>query len=206
MKNKLCKRLLVGAMACSLLLSGVSGLNSVYAEEATSEQESGYDVDKPVIESISIDKQGQTISKDTPVKISVKAYDLGSGIKNVQIGVASEASNTSYQVSASYNDVTGCYEYTILNAATDSHAFNGKTYLQSVCVTDTNGNSVYGTIGSGIYASDKDDALYWFNYQTDDMIKPTIDSIEVTPSGDTVTVGDKVEILIKASDNVAIFL
>ena len=204
MKNKLCKRLLVGAMACSLLLSGVGGLNSVYAEETTSEQESGYDVDKPVIESISIDKQGQTISKDTPVKISVKAYDLGSGIKNVKIGVASEASNTSYQVSASYNDATGCYEYTILNAQINSCAFNGKTYLQSVCVTDANGNSVYGTVGSGIYASDKDDALYWFNYQTDDMVKPTIDSIEVTPAGGTVTVGDKVEILVKASDDVAI--
>lgn len=204
MKNKLCKRLLVGAMACSLLLSGVGGLNSVYAEETTSEQESGYDVDKPVIESISIDKQGQTISKDTPVKISVKAYDLGSGIKNVKIGVASEASNTSYQVSASYNDATGCYEYTILNAQINSCAFNGKTYLQSVCVTDANGNSVYGTVRSGIYASDKDDALYWFNYQTDDMVKPTIDSIEVTPAGGTVTVGDKVEILVKASDDVAI--
>lgn len=204
MKNKLCKRLLVGAMACSLLLSGVGGLNSVYAEETTSEQESGYDVDKPVIESISIDKQGQTISKDTSVKFSVKAYDLGSGIKNVKIGVASEASNTSYQVSASYNDATGCYEYTILNAQINSCAFNGKTYLQSVCVTDANGNSVYGTVGSGIYASDKDDALYWFNYQTDDMVKPTIDSIEVTPAGGTVTVGDKVEILVKASDDVAI--
>lgn len=204
MKNKLCKRLLVGAMACSLLLSGVGGLNSVYAEETTSEQERGYDVDKPVIESISIDKQGQTISKDTPVKISVKTYDLGSGIKNVKIGVASEASNTSYQVSASYNDATGCYEYTILNAQINSCAFNGKTYLQSVCVTDANGNSVYGTVGSGIYASDKDDALYWFNYQTDDMVKPTIDSIEVTPAGGTVTVGDKVEILVKASDDVAI--
>lgn len=204
MKNKLCKRLLVGAMACSLLLSGVGGLNSVYAEEATSEQESGYDVDKPVIESISIDKQGQTISKDTPVKISVKAYDLGSGIRSVEICVASEASNTSYQVSASYNDVTGCYEYTILNAEINSSAFNGKTYLTSVTVRDNNGNSAYGTVGSGIYTSDKDDALYWFNYQTDDMIKPTIDSIEVTPAGGTVTVGDKVEILVKASDNVAI--
>lgn len=204
MKNKLCKRLLVGAMACSLLLSGVGGLNSVYAEETTSEQESGYDVDKPVIESISIDKQGQTISKDTPVKISVKAYDLGSGIRSVEICVASEASNTSYQVSASYNDVTGCYEYTILNAEINSSAFNGKTYLTSVTVRDNNGNSAYGTVGSGIYTSDKDDALYWFNYQTDDMIKPTIDSIEVTPAGGTVTVGDKVEILVKASDNVAI--
>ena len=204
MKNKLCKRLLVGAMACSLLLSGVGGLNSVYAEETTSEQESGYDVDKPVIESISIDKQGQTISKDTPVKISVKAYDLGSGIRSVEICVASEASNTSYQVSASYNDVTGCYEYTILNAEINSSAFNGKTYLTSVTVRDNNGNSAYGTVGSGIYASDKDDALYWFNYQTDDMVKPTIDSIEVTPAGGTVTVGDKVEILVKASDDVAI--
>lgn len=204
MKNKLCKRLLVGAMACSLLLSGVGGMNSVYAEETTSEQESGYDVDKPVIESISIDKQGQTISKDTPVKISVKAYDLGSGIRSVEICVASEASNTSYQVSASYNDVTGCYEYTILNAEINSCAFNGKTYLQSVCVTDANGNSVYGTVGSVTNALDKDDALYWFNYQTDDMVKPTIDSIEVTPAGGTVTVGDKVEILVKASDDVAI--
>ena len=204
MKNKLCKRLLVGAMACSLLLSGVGGMNSVYAEETTSEQESGYDVDKPVIESISIDKQGQTISKDTPVKISVKAYDLGSGIRSVEICVASEASNTSYQVSASYNDVTGCYEYTILNAEINSCAFNGKTFLQSVCVTDANGNSVYGTVGSVTNALDKDDALYWFNYQTDDMVKPTIDSIEVTPAGGTVTVGDKVEILVKASDNVAI--
>ena len=204
MKNKLCKRLLVGAMACSLLLSGVGGMNSVYAEETTSEQDSGYDVDKPVIESISIDKQGQTISKDTPVKISVKAYDLGSGIRSVEICVASEASNTSYQVSASYNDVTGCYEYTILNAEINSSAFNGKTYLTSVTVRDNNGNSAYGTVGSGIHASDKDDALYWFNYQTDDMVKPTIDSIEVTPAGGTVTVGDKVEILVKASDNVAI--
>lgn len=204
MKNKLCKRLLVSAMACSLLLSGVGGMNSVYAEESTSEQESGYDVDKPVIESITIDKQGQTISKDTPVKISVKAYDLGSGIRNVKIGVASEASNTSYQVSASYNDVTGCYEYTILNAQINSCAFNGKTYLQSVCVTDANGNSAYGTVGSVTNALDKDDALYWFNYQTDDLIKPTIDSIEVTPAGGTVTVGDKVGVLVKASDNIAI--
>ena len=36
------------------------------------------------------------------------------------------------------------------------------------------------------------------------MVKPTIDSIEVTPAGGTVTVGDKVEILVKASDDVAI--
>ena len=203
MKNKLCKRLLVSAMACSLLLSGVGGMNSVYAEETTSEQDSGYDVDKPVIESISIDKQGQTISKDTPVKISVKAYDLGSGIKKVQIAIGSDANETTLRVEGTYNNDTGCYEYTIPSANVSGYTFNGKTYIANVMVQDMYDHTTYGVVASqnGLIG---ENALYWFNYATEDLVKPTIDAIEITPSNGRVAVGNTVGIFIKVSDNVAI--
>ena len=208
MKNKLCKRLLVGAMACSLLLSGVGGMNSVYAEESTSEQDSGYDVDKPVIESISIDKQGQTISKDTPVKISVKAYDLGSGIKSVEISLDSESSQVGRIYNSetapqyfSYDEVNHTYTLTITSQNDLGNGYNGKISVRSVKASDKNGNFVYAEVTD---INNPYTPLYWYQYAVEDAERPVIDSITVTQAGQTLNVGDQLEVVVKAHDNVAL--
>lgn len=55
-----------------------------------------FDTTAPVIESISIDKQGQTIGEDDTFKVFVKAYDQDSDIQKVKISFTSEGTSHYY--------------------------------------------------------------------------------------------------------------
>ena len=96
MKRQFIKKLAtvtVSAAMLAALFSGGknAGIWTAQAQEtnvaAASEQ---FDTTAPVVESISIDKQGQNVGDDDTFKITIKAYDSESGIQDVRMILKSE--------------------------------------------------------------------------------------------------------------------
>lgn len=91
MKRQFIKKLATvtvsAAMLAALFSGGINaGIRTAQAQEANvaaaSEQ---FDTTAPVVESISIDKQGQNVGDDDTFKIAIKAYDSDSGIQDVSM-------------------------------------------------------------------------------------------------------------------------
>ena len=91
MKRQFIKKLATvtvsAAMLAALFSGGINaGICTALAQEtnvaAASEQ---FDTTAPVVESISIDKQGQNVGEDDTFKITIKAYDSESGIQDVKM-------------------------------------------------------------------------------------------------------------------------
>lgn len=91
MKRQFIKKLATvtvsAAMLAALFSGGINaGIWTAQAQEtnvaAASEQ---FDTTAPVVESISIDKQGQNVGDDDTFKITIKAYDSESGIQDVRM-------------------------------------------------------------------------------------------------------------------------
>lgn len=173
-------------------------------------ENAGYDLDAPVIESISIDKQGQTVTDGDTVKISVKAYDAGVGIDRISCslcyvsGSDENSSMSDEYLRFSYNEATGLWEASF---AVKGGAVQRKMYIYTLNVEDKNGNRVSGIVSDDETfktSADKDDALYWFNVAAVEGIDqelPVIQSFEL--SGRQVSLSEELMLTVYASDNSA---
>ena len=164
--KKLLGVLLVSAMAATGI-TAVPGTN-VYAAETQEATE------KPVVESVKIDKQGQTLyfdefdgSAERGFKISVKVSNCTD--RFIWVGVNSK--NCSYNfMGAEHNDSTGTYDLTVSNIGMyDGDYFGsdtGKYWISKIAFGDTPDEAAEVELskGSNKYeAKNADEALYWVN-------------------------------------------
>ncbi len=86
------KKILAVMLAVLLVLTGaVPGMTA-----RAGDSDESYDVTKPVINSIEVDRQGETLSEGDTVTISVDAYDAEMEIKSVKVGLKKENSVSTY--------------------------------------------------------------------------------------------------------------
>ena len=163
--KKLLGVLLVSAMAATGI-TAVPGTN-VYAAETQEAAE------KPVVESVKIDKQGQTLyfdefdgSDERGFKISVKVSNCTD--RHIWVGVNSK--NYSDLTGAEYNASTGTYDLTVSNIGMfDGNYFGsdtGKYWISKIAFGDTPDETAEVELskGSNKYeAKNADEALYWVN-------------------------------------------
>ena len=164
--KKLLGVLLVSAMAATGI-TAVPGTN-VYAAETQETAE------KQVVESVKIDKQGQTLyfdefdgSDERGFKISVKVSNCTD--RFIWVGVNSK--NCSYNfMGAEHNDSTGTYDLTVSNIGVyDGDYFGsdtGKYWISKIAFGDTPDEAAEVELskGSNKYeAKNADEALYWVN-------------------------------------------
>ena len=163
--KKLLGVLLVSAMAATGI-TAVPGTN-VYAAETQEAAE------KPVVESVKIDKQGQTLyfdefdgSAERGFKISVKVSNCTDS--SIWVGVNSK--NYSKLIGAEYNASTGTYDLTVSNIGMfDGKYFGsdtGKYWISKIAFGDTSDEAAEVELskGSNKYeAKNADEALYWVN-------------------------------------------
>lgn len=160
-------------------------------------QSENFDVTKPVVEEISIDKQGQTIQSTDSITISVKAYDADSGIDKITFVIGSELNNTSYQYSmieSDYDAASGIYKRTI-----DLDDYRGKTWIKSLSAYDKAGNVLNVNVSTSEYSEscEKDKALYYCIVNAEQQnTELAIQSVECEQNGKTLKPGDTVNVTV----------
>ena len=160
-------------------------------------QSENFDVTKPVVEEISIDKQGQTIQSTDSITISVKAYDADSGIDKITFVIGSELNNTSYQYSmieSDYDAASGIYKRTI-----DLDDYRGKTWIKSLSAYDKAGNVLNVNVSTSEYSEscEKDKALYYCIVNAEQQNSElAIQSVECEQNGRTLKPGDTVNVTV----------
>lgn len=199
------------AMLAALFSGGINaGIWTAQAQEtnvaAASEQ---FDTTAPVVESISIDKQGQNVGDDDTFKIAIKAYDSDSGIQDVRMVLESEGNNTTYYYSYAdgslqYNEAAKSYEYAV--KVSDAELTDGKVFIDTLTVTDKAGNSSSPVLSStpDVLNVTASSALYWVNITRSDNEKPVVTSVKLKENGQTVKPGDTLHVTIGATDNSAL--
>ena len=215
MKRQFIKKLATvtvsAAMLAALFSGGINaGIWTAQAQEtnvaAASEQ---FDTTAPVVESISIDKQGQNVGEDDTFKIAIKAYDSDSGIQDVRMVLESEGNNTTYYYSYAdgslqYNEAAKSYEYAV--KVSDAELTDGKVFIDTLTVTDKAGNSSSPVLSStpDVLNVTASSALYWVNITRSDNEKPVVTSVKLKENGQTVKPGDTLHVTIGATDNSAL--
>ena len=215
MKRQFIKKLATvtvsAAMLAALFSGGINaGIWTAQAQEtnvvAASEQ---FDTTAPVVESISIDKQGQNVGDDDTFKIAIKAYDSDSGIQDVRMVLESEGNNTTYYYSYAdgslqYNEAAKSYEYAV--KVSDAELTDGKVFIDTLTVTDKAGNSSSPVLSStpDVLNVTASSALYWVNITRSDNEKPVVTSVKLKENGQTVKPGDTLHVTIGATDNSAL--
>ena len=216
MRRQFIKKLATGtvsaAMLAALFSGGINaGIWTAQAQEANvaaaSEQ---FDTTAPVVESISIDKQGQNVGDDDTFKITIKAYDSESGIQDVRMILESEGDvylldEYSYANGRlQFNEAANSYECTVKVA--DTTLVDGKVFIGNITVTDKAGNSCSPVISStpDVLNVTASSALYWVNITRSDNEKPVVTSVELKENGQTVKPGDTLHVTIGATDNYAL--
>ena len=210
--KKLAKVTVSAAMLAALFSGGINaGIWTAQAQEtnvaAASEQ---FDTTAPVVESISIDKQGQNVGDDDTFKITIKAYDSESGIQDVRMILESEGDvylldEYSYANGRlQFNEAANSYECTVKVA--DTTLVDGKVFIGNITVTDKAGNSCSPVISStpDVLNVTASSALYWVNITRSDNEKPVVTSVELKENGQTVKPGDTLHVTIGATDNYAL--
>lgn len=213
MKRQFIKKLATvtvsAAMLAALFSGGINaGIWTAQAQEtnvaAASEQ---FDTTAPVVESISIDKQGQNVGDDDTFKITIKAYDSESGIQDVRMILESEGDvylldEYSYANGRlQFNEAANSYECTVKIA--DTTLVDGKVFIGNITVTDKAGNTCSPVISStpDVLNVTASSALYWVNITRSDNEKPVVTSVELKENGQTVKPGDTLHVTIGATDN-----
>ena len=215
MKRQFIKKLATvtvsAAMLAALFSGGINaGIWTAQAQEtnvaAASEQ---FDTTAPVVESISIDKQGQNVGEDDTFKIAIKAYYSDSGIQDVRMVFESEGNNTTYYYSYAdgslqYNEAAKSYEYAV--KVSDAELTDGKVFIDTLTVTDKAGNSSSPVLSStpDVLNVTASSALYWVNITRSDNEKPVVTSVKLKENGQTVKPGDTLHVTIGATDNSAL--
>lgn len=215
MKRQFIKKLATVTVSAAMLAALFSGginadIRTAQAQEANvaaaSEQ---FDTTAPVVESISIDKQGQNVGDDDTFKIAIKAYDSDSGIQDVRMVLESEGNNTTYYYSYAdgslqYNEAAKSYEYAV--KVSDAELTDGKVFIDTLTVTDKAGNSSSPVLSStpDVLNVTASSALYWVNITRSDNEKPVVTSVKLKENGQTVKPGDTLHVTIGATDNSAL--
>ena len=215
MKRQFIKKLATVTVSAAMLAALFSGginadIRTAQAQEANvaaaSEQ---VDTTAPVVESISIDKQGQNVGDDDTFKIAIKAYDSDSGIQDVRMVLESEGNNTTYYYSYAdgslqYNEAAKSYEYAV--KVSDAELTDGKVFIDTLTVTDKAGNSSSPVLSStpDVLNVTASSALYWVNITRSDNEKPVVTSVKLKENGQTVKPGDTLHVTIGATDNSAL--
>lgn len=216
MKRQFIKKLATVTVSAAMLAALFSGginadIRTAQAQEANvaaaSEQ---FDTTAPVVESISIDKQGQNVGDDDIFKIAIKAYDSESGIQDVRMILESEGDvylldEYSYANGRlQFNEAANSYECTVKIA--DTTLVDGKVFIGNITVTDKAGNTCSPVISStpDVLNVTASSALYWVNITRSDNEKPVVTSVELKENGQTVKPGDTLHVTIGATDNYAL--
>ena len=215
MKRQFIKKLATVTVSAAMLAALFSGginadIRTAQAQEANvaaaSEQ---FDTTAPVVESISIDKQGQNVGDDDTFKIAIKAYDSDSGIQDVRMVLESEGNNTTYYYSYAdgslqYNEAAKSYEYAV--KVSDAELTDGKVFIDTLTVTDKAGNSSSPVLSStpDVLNVTASSALYWVNITRSDNEKPVVTSVKLKENVQTVKPGDTLHVTIGATDNSAL--
>lgn len=216
MKRQFIKKLATVTVSAAMLAALFSGginadIRTAQAQEtnvaAASEQ---FDTTAPVVESISIDKQGQNVGDDDTFKITIKAYDSESGIQDVRMILESEGDvylldEYSYANGRlQFNEAANSYECTVKIA--DTTLVDGKVFIGNITVTDKAGNTCSPVISStpDVLNVTASSALYWVNITRSDNEKPVVTSVELKENGQTVKPGDTLHVTIGATDNYAL--
>ena len=180
---------------------------SVVADEpkAVSEENKGADITAPVCESISIDKQGQTIDYNDEFTVSIKAYDADSGIDHVYFYLSSKRSDDENSGRGQY-----CYIYNwemkdgyyTKTFKPSDLKMSGDIWISSGEIEDNNGNVTKLILSNNEnypqYTHGAEDALYSLKVTkpVSEDAKITIKSVECEQKDKTLKSGDKVVIKI----------
>ena len=175
----------------------------VVADEpkAVSEESKGADITAPVCESISIDKQGQTIDYNDEFTVSIKAYDADSGIDHVDFYLSSKRSDDDNSGRGQYCYISnwemkdGYYTRTFKPS---DLKMSGDIWISSGEIVDNNGNVTQLLVSNKEnypqYTNGVEDALYSLKVTkpVSEDVKITIKSVECDQKGKTLKPGDKV--------------
>lgn len=170
--------------------------NQQVQDADTADGQTGYDINKPVLENVWLPQSGQTLTREDTLEIRVQAYDADSGIASVTAGLAFGTGDTNSWSDSVYLEFDEEQQnYVGWYPLTDILATDG--CVSSVTVTDQAGNyiSEYSWEGSML---DKEDCR--FQIQQDEIL---IDSKAVTldfkNQGATVNVGEYLEASLQLS-------
>lgn len=175
----------------------------VVADEpkAVSEESKGADITAPVCESISIDKQGQTIDYNDEFTVSIKAYDADSGIDHVDFYLSSKRSdddNSGHGQSCYIYDWQMKDGYYTKTFKPSDLKMSGDIWISSGEIVDNNGNVTQLLVSNKEnypqYTNGVEDALYSLKVTkpVSEDAKITIKSVECDQKGKTLKPGDKV--------------
>lgn len=175
----------------------------VVADEpkAVSEESKGADITAPVCESISIDKQGQTIDYNDEFTVSIKAYDADSGIDHVEFYLSSKRSDDENNGREQYcyiNDWQMKDGYYTKTFKPSDLKMSGDIWISSGKIVDNNGNLTELIVSNKEnypqYTNGVEDALYSLKVTkpVSEDAKITIKSVECDQKGKTLKPGDKV--------------
>lgn len=158
----------------------------------------GYDMDKPVIESITIDKNGKMVKAGESVSIKVKVDEKNPRSSMEVTFRPKDSSASSFYRTLYFTKSTMEYTGTI-NITRDSYPTRWE--LTSVNLSDVNGNST----SLSDFREDWNTARPWY-YTVDpegylnDTKAPVIESITIDKNGQWVYPGDQVTLTVKVDE------
>ena len=162
------------------------------------------DITAPVLDvsSLTVDKKQVTVGES--VKLSFKATGDISGIKSAKIWYYTPVTRKSKGISMTYNKNTGLYEgYIDVNEMTEA----GEWKIQYIYLNDSVSNQTYiynsniknyGDIKENLSAGD-----FTVNETISDVTAPVLDISSLTVDKKEATVGDRVNLSFKATDNMS---
>lgn len=183
----------------------------VETEQPPVEDKPKYDNTAPVIDDISMDKQGETLKDGDTVTISVAAYDPESEVKSVsvEIRVVYDSGYFSWEDELEYNETNKRWEETLEYGRyyLGDPNYIGKWYIGNV--TAVNENNLYtdrgkdSDIASKLYAPDNT-PLHWFMVTGEkppeaEVKDATIDSVMLKEDGEILKPGDMLNIEVQVS-------
>jgi hypothetical protein len=141
----------------AILLAILFAFTGIMPMVTNAEGAENWDIDKPVIGELTMTHNGETVSPDTNLDVSLKAEDLGSGIRTIHIEFALQTTNGNYSQSydrgmpglsfgdqyygsdqeLTYDEGSGLFKGT---ASLKSVPDSGMLYISKVEVTDKSGN------------------------------------------------------------------
>ncbi len=164
------------------------------ADDSSTDETTGKaDVNKPVIESVELVQQGETLHEGDTVEVRVKAYDADSGIAEVRIsmGESYETGYESVSLDVEYNEAEECY----IGTYTLDHVGTGTVNITFLRVVDNYSNYVDATLMD----ENSNEYLYWFNTKNEqNTIEP--ESVTFPENGELLTREDYGKFALKLSE------
>lgn len=169
----------------------------VQAQDAdTADDQSGYDINKPVIEDVWLPQSGQTLTTEDTLEIRVQAYDADSGIASVRVGLGFGRGNTNAWTDTVYLELDEEQQnYVGMYPLTDILATDG--CITSLTVTDNTGNyiSEYNWEGSML---DQEDCRFQIQ-QEELVIDSEVTALDFKNQGSMLNVYENLEASLQLS-------